>query len=138
MKVKKLKPEAIILKRTRAGDAGFDVYSLEDKALLPGERYQFKLGLAVEIPANMVMVIQERSGMAIKQGIQTIGNVIDSNYRGEISAILLNTGTEPVQIKANDRIAQALILFQCDFDFTEVDELTETNRGTAGYGSSGN
>ncbi len=137
MKVKLLKKEAKAPFKKRFGDSAFDVYSCEDKMLLPGERYQFKLGIAVEVSSNYTVMVQERSGMALNHGVFTLGNIIDSNYRGEISAILLNTGAAPYEVKMGDRIAQLLVLPIFNSHVETVDTLSNSDREAQGYGSSG-
>jgi len=140
IKVKLLTKKSKMPKLNRLGDAGYDVYSLEYCVLEPGKIKQFKLGIALEFSDDLVCLVQERSGMALKNGITTIGNVIDSNYRGEISAILINLGELPVIINIDDRIAQLLFLknFNQSGNLIESTSLNETERGVVGFGSSGN
>jgi len=137
MQVKILNEKAIIPKKAYEGDAGFDVYSLEDKILKQGEFRQFKLGIAIEIPLNTVAIMSERSGMAMKFGITSIGNIIDSNYRGEISIILINLGPRNFEIKAGDRIGQIILSQLVRTDSIEVEELSDSERGERAHYSSG-
>lgn len=137
MKIKKLNENIILPVKKRKGDAGFDLYAPLSCIIPPGNMTQIKLGLSVEINTDEVMLIQERSGMALNYHIFTIGNVIDSNYRGEISVMIYNGGPNPVNIVQGERIAQFLILKLGNQEMIESNELSETDRGSNGYGSSG-
>jgi dUTP pyrophosphatase len=121
------------------GDAGWDVFNYSpDRILIPGERFKFPLGFAIEIPENWVALIQGKSGLSVNNGITTIGNVIDSTYRGQCHATLLNTGNEPVVIRRGQKIAQMLIVPCYTGKYYKiVDELSKTDRGTGGFGSTG-
>lgn len=123
-------------KKAYEGDAGFDVQSCEDHVLNPGERHQFKLGIAVEVGKFEFVLMSERSGMAIKYGVTSIGNIVDSNYRGEISIILVNLGNEPFEVKTGDRIGQ-LIVMKLGDQFLNVGTLSKSERGTSAHFSSG-
>ena len=121
------------------GDAGFDVFSdMENCLLLPNEPIKFKLGFAIELPERWFAFIQEKSGMAINNKICTIGNIIDSTYRGECHAILCNIGLHPQEIKHGQKIAQ-MIIIPCYTltEYTIADTLSETKRGENGFGSTG-
>lgn len=138
MLVQLLTPKSIAPKRARVGDAGLDVYSPISTSIRPGKREQIKLGIAVEVAEDEVVLMQERSGMAIKHGVRSLGNVIDSNYRGEISIILHNGGDQQFNILAGDRIGQMLVLKLGSSEVRVVPELsTNSERGTAAHYSSG-
>ncbi|MBU0597592.1 dUTP diphosphatase [Patescibacteria group bacterium] len=135
--IKLLKPNAKIPSYGRKGDAGLDLYSCEDYELKPVERHSFGLGVAIELPRDLVALIWDRGGMAAKKGIHSIAGVIDSNYRGEVNVVLLNTSKELYKIKKGDRIAQ-MIVQKCEaVEFNQVDELKESERGDQGWFSSG-
>lgn len=123
------------------GNAGYDLYSIENYTLLPGERKLFKTGIAVSIPEGKYLQIFGRSGLAYKNGVIPVGGVLDESYRGEVGVILINTsfGTqaEPLKISIGDRIAQMVLLKYHEEEFIVVDDLDETNRGSNGFGSSG-
>jgi len=119
------------------GDAGMDVFSLEDKELKPGERYLFKLGFAMEIPEGYVGLFWDKSGIASKYGIHTLAGVIDSVYRGEFGVVMLNTGDESYEFKKGDKLAQLLIQPIASPELEEVEELSDTHRGEGGFGSTG-
>lgn len=136
-KIKLLKPEVRIPSYGRVGDAGLDLYSLEDCTLAPGERHLFKLGFAMEIQDGYVGLMWDRSGMATNHGIHTLAGVIDSNYRGEVSCVLYNTSSDPYTVTKGDKIAQMLIQPVEHVDFQQVDKLSDSERGSKGWFSSG-
>jgi len=108
--------------------------------LLPGERVRIPTGVAIapETP-DVVAVVAGRSGHGLKNGV-TMANsigVIDSDYRGEISVVLINHGSEPFEIRRGDRIAQMMFLPVLTASFLPVDELDETARGSGGFGHTG-
>ena len=105
--------------------------------LLPNDRVLVKTGLKIAIPNNCYASIRDRSGIALKNGITTLGGVIDFEYRGEVGVILLNTSKKPFVIDKYDRIAQMIIQKFEHVDFVKVNELGETNRSEKGFGSSG-
>ena len=111
--------------------------TLESFELLPSERVLVKTGLKIAIPNNCYASIRDRSGIAMKNGITTLGGVIDFEYRGEVGVILLNTSKKPFTIEKYDRIAQMIIQKFEHVNFVKVDELDETNRSEKGFGSSG-
>lgn len=137
LKIKKLTPEAIIPQAQRPGDAGLDLYSVEDYKLKPSERHTFKTGIALEIPIDYVGLVWDRSGLAAKHGLTSLAGVIDSNYRGEILITILNTSNEIYNVKKGDRIAQLLIQKYENVEFVETEELSESVRGANWSGSSG-
>jgi len=123
-----------------SGSAGFDVCSADaDFVLGVGERRAVPTGLVFELPLGIEMQVRPRSGLALKHGI-TLPNApgtIDPDYRGELQIIMQNLGTEPVRICRGDRIAQLLFARYELPLIEEVSELSETLRGTAGFGSTG-
>ena len=123
-----------------AGDAGVDLRSTIDLVLQPFERALVPCGIAAAIPPGYAGFVLPRSGLAIKRGVTLVNapGLIDSNYRGEIQAILANLDAkEPFEIKRGDRIAQLVIMSVPEVAFEELSELPETSRGTGGFGSSG-
>lgn len=132
--------EAVIPSRGRFGDAGYDLASIEDVILQPFERKLIGTGIAIELPLGYAALILPRSGNAIKKGLSLVNTpgLIDSNYRGELKVIAINLDPkEPIEIHQGDRIAQLITIKVEDANFNEVDSLEETNRGAAGFGSSG-
>lgn len=138
MKVKILKEGGSLPTRKYDKDAGFDLYAPYDGLVPAGGRVKVGLHIAVEVNEGTVGLVQGRSGLAVKYGITTIGNVIDCGYIGEISAVLLNTSDEDFVFYKGDRIAQLIVLKlsypEC---VIEADSLYSGNRGDSGYGSSG-
>lgn len=124
-------------KRSNDTDAGYDLYSIEDKTIKPKSRAMIKTGISMAIPSGFVGLIWPRSGLAVKHGIDTLAGVIDSGYRGEICVVLQNHGDKSYEVKSGDRVAQMLFQsVECVY-FNEVDDLQESQRGNGGFGSSG-
>ncbi len=121
------------------GDAGFDLATAVDVSLAPGERAVVPTGLAVGIPIGYAGLVLPRSGHAARHGVGVVNSpgLIDSGYRGEISVILVNHGSEAVSFERGDRIAQLMITPVPTVEFVEVAKLDETARGEGGFGSSG-
>ena len=121
------------------GSAGADCYArINGKLVLkPGERTTVPLGFAIELPIGYEMEIRGRSGLASKNGIEVFQGTIDSDYRGEVGAIIRNTDDKDFEIKPFDRIAQAVIspVIKAEWHLTE--NLSETERGEGGFGSTG-
>lgn len=121
------------------GDAGLDLRITHDVMLNPGERATVGTGLAVEIPQGCVGLVFPRSGLASKHGI-TLSNsvgVIDSGYRGEIGVTLLNQSDETTTLDAGTRVCQLIVMPFVPCELVPCEELTETERGAAGFGSTG-
>lgn len=118
------------------GSAGCDCYSRIKWELRPGERMKIPLGFAVEIPMGYEMQIRPRSGMTNNK-IDAYFGTIDSDYRGEVCAIIQNNSGEPFMINKGDRICQAVISPVITGMFNPVIELRETKRGSNGFGSTG-
>ena len=122
------------------GDAGVDLRTTVDFALAPFERMAVPTGIAVELPDGYAALVLPRSGLAAKHGISLVNSpgLIDSNYRGEIKAILVNLDpVETFQAKRGDRIAQLVITRVESCVFAPRASLAESNRGASGFGSSG-
>lgn len=139
IKVKKLRDTAILPKKAYEHDAGFDLHAAETVLIKPGERKLVKTGIALEMPHNWHAEIRPRSGLAAKHGITIINTpaTIDSGYRGEIIVCLINHGDNEFLINTGERIAQILFSKVDPVVFEEVDELSESERGEKGFGSSG-
>lgn len=140
LRVARLDAHARLPTRAHDGDAGLDLYALEDVVLGPGERASVPTGIAVEIPPGQAGLVVPRSGLAARHGISVVNapGLIDAGYRGEVRVLLLNTDREePFEVTAGDRIAQ-LVLIRVELPQpVEVDSLTQTARGIGGFGSSG-
>jgi dUTP pyrophosphatase len=139
LKVKKLNKDAIIPAYQSEEAAGFDLHSIEDVILKPDERKLIKTGLAFEIEKGFEVQIRPRSGLAYKYGITVLNSpgTIDSDYRGDIKVLLINLGEKDFEIKKGDRIAQAVVAPVVQAEFIEVEELSDTKRGSGGFGSTG-
>ncbi len=137
VKIKRLYPDVLTPAYTYEGDAAFDLYSREDYELKSCERRVFYTGLALEIPFGYVGLIWDRSGLAAKNGLTNLGGVIDCGYRGEVAVTIYNTGSQPCLIKKGERIAQMIIQKAEKCEFEEAEELSVSERGVKGFGSSG-
>ncbi len=139
--VKKVRPNARIPAYGTAEAAGADLYACIDENITvqPGETAWIPTGIAMEIPTGYAGLVYARSGLACKQGLAPANKVgvIDSDYRGEFVVVLHNHSTEPRTIHHGDRIAQLVITPVFAPGFTEVEELSDTQRGTGGFGSTG-
>ena len=120
-----------------AGDAGADITASEKISIPPRERTLVSTGVRLEIPEGYVGLIWPRSGLAVKKGIDCGAGVIDSHYRGEVKVLLFNHSNNEFQIEPGDRIAQILIQKVERVEFHLVDQLNETARSDAGFGSTG-
>ena len=139
--VTKLSPNAKLPTYGTSGAAGADLYAcLEEPVLVrPGQSVWVSTGLAMEIPAGYAGLVYARSGMACKQGLAPANKVgvIDSDYRGPVTVVLHNHGDEERTVNNGDRIAQLVITPVITPVYVETDELTDTNRGAGGFGSTG-
>ena len=123
----------------RPGDAGYDLVAVAGYRMSPGERVLVETGLHLEIPDGFVGLVQDRSSLALA-GLHTLAGVIDSAYRGELKVLLVNLADETIQIRARQRIAQLLVVpvYNAPIVFVDsLDELTKTERGAGGFGSTG-
>ena len=137
LKIKKLHPDAQIPKYAHHDDAGFDLFAIENITLKKGERVMIPTGIAMEISEGYVGLVWDKSGLAMKHGIKTIGGVVDSMYRGEIMVGLMNLSKEDYVFEKGHKVAQMIIQKKEFVDFKEVKELSDTTRGEGGFGSTG-
>lgn len=121
------------------GAAGLDLHAAEERTLAPGERAAIACGIAIALPSGFEAQIRPRSGLALKSGITVLNTpgTIDSDYRGEIKAILINHGQEPFAITRGMKIAQMVIARHEAVEWSEINELPASDRGTGGFGSTG-
>ena len=134
IKVKKLSDDAKLPKRAY-DSVGYDLYSIEDVELFKHDVKKVHTGIAIEIPEGYVGIIKERSSIGSK-GIAVRAGVIDPDYRGEVIVVLQSINNVYYKIKKGDKIAQLLIVPALIDDIVEVEELTPTERGANGFGSS--
>lgn len=140
LKFQLLRAEAILPTRAHDGDAGLDLYSCQAAHIGPGERWRIDTGIAVEIPAGHAGLVLPRSGLARKHGISLVNapGLIDAGYRGELKILLLNNDpAEVFRVEAGDRIAQLVVTPVVSSEPVAVDSLIPSERGAAGFGSSG-
>lgn len=139
--MRRLDPDLPLPEYAKPGDAGVDLRSVESLTLAPGGgRALVPTGVAVAIPRGFAGFIQPRSGLALKHGVTCLNTpgLIDSDYRGELKVLLVNTDpTEAFEITRGERIAQLVIQAVEHVDFVEVVELDETERGEGGFGHTG-
>lgn len=133
-------PDLPLPSRATAHSAGYDLRSSEaDLELQPGEIRAVSTGLIMELPPGLEAQVRPRSGLAARFGI-TLPNspgTIDPDYRGELKVLLQNGGPDPVPIRRGERIAQLVFARFEAPDVVEVDNLSETDRGRGGFGSTG-
>lgn len=137
LKIKKLSPEAKIPSYAHPGDVGLDMYSLESYELKPGERKVFNVGFAMEFPHGYAAIVKDKSSLPRNGGVHVIGGVYDAGYRGEYNVQLINLGGTAYQIEKMDKIAQLVIFPVAIAQIEEVGELSDSSRGTGGFGSTG-
>lgn len=146
LEVKRIDPEAVMPKHAKPGDAGVDLSVSKDVDIQEGETVIVGTGFSFAIPDGMYGMLAPRSGFASKYGV-TLANtpsIIDSGYRGEVKLALYrnygpNDGKKhlPLHIEKGTRVAQMVLNTYATCEFVEVDELSETERGEGGFGSSG-
>ncbi|WP_075982521.1 dUTP diphosphatase [Bacillus massilinigeriensis] len=139
LKVKLINNEATLPFQANPGDAGLDLFSAEDKLIHPGEAALINTGIIIELPEGTEAQVRPRSGLALKHCITVLNSpgTIDEGYRGEIKVILINHGKEVFQVERRMRIAQMVIAPVAKVHVTQVQEVSESERGKGGFGSSG-
>jgi dUTP pyrophosphatase len=164
VKIKRLRPEAVIPRYAREMDAGFDLVAMEDTVIPPGESAKIPTGLAFALPEGYELQVRPRSGISAKTKLRLSNapGTVDAGYRGEVCVLMdnrrlpsgelgnvcLDVSEQPVTvdgevdkhsylIRKGDRIAQGVLAIVPIARFEEVDELDETERGAGGFGSSG-
>lgn len=135
----RLAPTAVTPSRAHIGDAGLDLFAIDDVSLDVGERAAVGTGIAVALPDGAVALIAPRSGLADALGVTVLNSpgIVDSGYRGELKVLLINLGSEHVAVARGARVAQLLILQLAQFELREVISLPPSERGHSGFGSSG-
>ena len=139
LKIKKLSEDAIIPFYAHPGDAGLDLFSVEEVTIEPGKRKLVATGISIELPKNTEAQVRPRSGLALKYGVTVLNSpgTIDEGYRGEIKVILINHGEEAFKINKGDKIAQMVIMPVLTVEIKEVEILNDSERGEGGFGSTG-
>ena len=141
LNIKRLTETAKIPTRGSDMAAGYDLYADTDKEIVipPHETVMVSTGITIEIPEGYFGAIYARSGMASKRGLRPANcvGVVDPDYRGAWMIAVHNDTDEPKTVEAGERIAQMVVMPFLSIDFQEVDELSETRRGSGGFGSTG-
>jgi dUTP pyrophosphatase len=134
---KRLDPGATLPTRGSSYAAGLDIYSIEEVVIEPRQRSLVRTGLAVAIPPGYYGRVAPRSGLATKKGLDVLAGVIDADYRGEVRCLLYNAGDEVINLPAHSKICQLIIEKIITPSAVWADEISDTDRGTGGFGSTG-
>lgn len=139
LKVQKISDEAIIPYYAHKGDAGLDLFSIEEVIIKPSETALIKTGIKIELPENTEAQVRPRSGLALKHSITVLNTpgTIDEGYRGEICIILINHGKRDFKVEKHMKIAQMVVKPIIPVEVMEVKELSHSSRGEGGFGSTG-
>ena len=137
MNIKFLHPDAMIPSQGTPGASGYDLYACRDHIIEACAIAVIPTGIALEIPYGLEAQVRPRSGLAAKSGIVAILGTIDSDYRGEVSAILHNTTDMHFMVKKGSRIAQLVFANVCYPQLTPASSLDQTTRAANGFGSTG-
>jgi dUTP pyrophosphatase len=138
--VRRLDPDVPLPAYARPGDAGCDLVTTVDAEVPPGERVLLPTGLAIALPDGYAAFVHPRSGLAAHHGVGLVNapGTIDAGYRGEIKVVLINHDPrETVHLRRLDRVAQLVVQRVEHVTWRETDELSDTERGSGGHGSTG-
>ena len=133
----KLHDDAVIPTYGSDGAACFDLYAVEAAFIPARSRSIVRTGLAFDVPTGYALDVRSRSGLASKHGIVAFHGTLDSDYRGELIVLLFNHSNDPYWVQAGERIAQARITASPKVTFWPREQLSLTERGAAGFGSTG-
>ncbi len=136
---RRIHPDAVIPAYAHESDAGMDVRSVDDVVIPPGRRALVHTGLVMQLPPCAEAQVRPRSGLALKHGVTVLNapGTIDAGYRGEVGVILANFGDSDFEVKKGDRIAQLVVAPVTQPAVVEVDEVSSSDRGDGGFGSTG-
>lgn len=139
LKIKLIHDEAKLPYRANEGDAGLDLFSIEEKIIKAGEAELVRTGIQIELPEGTEAQIRPRSGLAVKHSITVLNSpgTIDEGYRGEIKIILINHGKKDFKVEKHMRIAQMIIAPVLQVELVQTEILSNTGRDKGGFGSSG-
>ena len=131
--------EDLFPRKAHPGDAAWDLRAREALELPVGRSTLVPTGVFIELPEDYEAQIRPRSGLALKHDLMLTNSpgTVDSGYRGEVGVIVYNGGTEPFPVRRGDRIAQMVIARLAEVELCEADELSESDRGAGGFGSTG-
>ena len=136
LRVKRIHPAAKLPVYGHPGDAGLDLFSVEDLTPAPGETRAVPTGIQVAIPPGHVGLIWDKSGISLR-GVHRLAGVVDAGYRGEVRVVMINLGRDPFPVKTGMKIAQLLVQTVAAVTVVESDDLDSTPRGEGGFGSTG-
>ena len=139
IKVKKLFDGAMVPCFAHEGDAGADVYAINEAVVPAGKTAVISTGIALEIPKFMEVQVRPRSGLAFKHGITVLNTpgTIDCQYRGEVAVLLYNASDRDYHVSKGDRVAQLVVSKLPECEYEEVEDISDTERGAMGFGSTG-
>jgi dUTP pyrophosphatase len=137
LKIKKLNEEAKLPTKGHPGDAGIDLYALEEVVFAPMEQRRVFTGVSMEIPEGCVGLLWDKSSISFNKGLKIVGGVIDAGFRGELVASMVNLSPEKQTIEKGQKFTQIIIQKFEDCDIVEVSELSDTVRGEGREGSTG-
>jgi dUTP pyrophosphatase len=139
LKVKRVREGAILPHYAHPGDAGLDLFAAVALVLEPACSAMVPTGIAIELPPRTEGQVRPRSGLAAKHQITVLNTpgTVDEGYRGEVCVILINHGRSPFVIAEGDKIAQLLVKPVYQVEVVACDELSDTSRGSGGFGSTG-
>jgi dUTP pyrophosphatase len=138
--VKRLDPELPLPRYARASDAGLDLHAAARVVIAPGDRALVPTGLAITIPPGYAGLVLPRSGLALRHGVTVLNapGLIDAGYRGEVQVLLINHDpAAAVTLERGERIAQLVVQAVASVELVEVEELSASERGAGGFGSTG-
>jgi len=139
LKVKLIKEDAKLPQYANPGDAGLDLFSVEEKIIKPGEFALIATGICLELPPGTEAQVRPRSGLALKHGVTVLNSpgTIDEGYRGEVKVMLINHGKKEFKVEKHMRIAQMVVAPVTRMNVIEVEEISDSVRGEGGFGSTG-
>lgn len=139
VRIAKIHADAVLPHYVHPGDAGMDLYSIDDLIIPPGETALIRTGLKIAVPDGFEAQVRPKSGLALKYALSLANTpgTIDSGYRGEVGVILINHGRLPYHVAKQSKIAQMVICPVIRAEIQEVAELDDTARGEGGFGSTG-
>ena len=139
VKVKKIDDLAKLPQYAHPGDAGMDLFSIQEKVINHGQSVLIQTGIMIELPENTEAQIRPRSGLALRHGITVLNTpgTIDAGYRGEIGVILINHSKEDFKVEKGMKIAQMVVKPVYKVEIEETDELLSSQRDKGGFGSTG-
>lgn len=139
LKVERIHKDALLPNCAHEGDAGLDLYSVEELIINSGESALIKTGIKIELPKQTEAQVRPRSGLALKFGITVLNTpgTIDEGYRGEVGVILINHSKKSFTVEKGMKIAQMVVKPVWKVDVIEVESLSLTERAEGGFGSTG-